>query len=307
MYRKLFGVLAVAATLAGCDQGPSGPNQAGTLSVLLTDAPGDFKKAVVTIDQVYLQAGEGEEDGAGRVVLMNTPATVNLLDLRNVATNLVKDATVPGGTYSQLRLVISGGYIEVEQEDGSTKVYASSPEYAQAQGVTASGSLQMPSYAQSGLKIDLPGGAVSVDGDQQILLLDFNVAESFGRRAGGSGMWVMTPVIKASDLTLTSAVEFSLRTAEGVTLPSVAGTGVTLANFGASLDKSGDVLVENFQDVNGTFQVTFRFLTPGTYPVSFVEPQGVNATLDSAFPASVTTTSGVTFRQAFTITAAALE
>lgn len=307
MYKKLFTALALAATVVGCDRGPSGPQQAGTFSVLLTDAPGDFEKAVVTIDQIYLQAGEGEEEGAGRVVLMNTPTTVNLLDLRNVAAELVKDATVPGGTYSQLRLVISGGYIEVEQADGSTKIYASSPAYASAQGVVASGSLQMPSFAQSGLKINLPGGSVKVDGDQQILLLDFNVAESFGHQAGQSGKWVMTPVIKATDLSLTSAVQFTLGTAEGVTLPTVGEKQITLGDFQATLDKSGDVLVESFREVNGTFQVTFRFLSPGTYPVTFVEPEGVSVTLNSAFPASVTTTSGGTVRQAFTITQATLE
>jgi hypothetical protein len=307
MYRKLFTALALVAVVAGCEQGPSGPQQTGTFSVLLTDAPGDFAKAVVTIDQVYLQAGEGEGEGPGRVVLMSTPTTVDLLELRNVATDLVRDATVAGGTYSQLRLVISGGYIEVEQADGSTRIYASSPAYAAAQGVTANGGLQMPSFAQSGLKINLPGGAVKVDGDHQILLLDFNVAESFGKQAGQSGQWVMTPVIHASDLSLTSAVEYSLSTAEGVTLPTVGEKQLTLADFQAMLDKNGDVLVENFRDVNGVFKVTFRFLMPGTYPVSFLNPDGLKVNLNADFPTSVTTTSGGTFRQAFTITQAVLE
>jgi hypothetical protein len=307
MYRKLVTAIAIAATLAGCDRGPSGPHQPGSLSILLTDAPGDFVKAVVTLERIYLQGGGGEGESGGRVVLMETPTTVDLLELRNVAIDLVEDATVPGGTYGQLRLEISGGFIEVEQADASTRIYASSPAYAAAQGVTASGSLQMPSYATGGLKIVPPGGALKVDGDQQILLLDFSVAESFGKQAGQSGQWVMTPVIRASDFGLSAAVEFSLSLADGVTLPAVGEPAITLADFQASLDKSGDVLVENFQEVDGTFKVTFRFLTPGSYPVAFVAPTGVEVTLDPTFPANVSVTSGSTTRQSFTITGAVPE
>lgn len=304
---KLLFLATSALLLGACDSGTLG-SDSGRLSILLTDAPGDFKTAVVTIDQVYLQAGEGENEGPGRVVLMDEPTTVNLLDLQNVALDLVKDKVVPSGTYSQLRLVISGGYIEVEQADGSTRVYASSPDYASANGVTAGGSLQMPSFAQSGLKINLPGGALRVDGDQNILLLDFKVAESFGQQAGQSGSWVMTPVIQATDLGLTSAVELSLATAEGVTLPTVNNKQVTLADFAASLDKGEtEPFVASFAEVDGVFKVTFRFLTPGTYPVDFVVPAGVNVTLDTTFPFQATTTSGNTLRQAVKITEASAQ
>jgi hypothetical protein len=299
--------LVLLTALVGCEFGASGPAQPGTFSILLTDAPGDFHEAVVTIDQIYLQSGEGSEDG-GRVVLMDEPVTTDLLTLRNKVETLVEDEIVPGGTYSQLRLVISGGYIEVEQEDGSTKIYASSPQYAAANGVDYDGSLQMPSYDASGLKIDLPGGAVTVDGDQTILLLDFNVAESFGHQAGASGLWVMTPVIHATHLEMTGSVEFSLSLGDEVELPTVGDDQITLADFSATLDKNGDVLTESFVEHDGTFKVNFYYLDPANdFDVSFVAPEGVSVTLDPEFPATVSVSSGATFRQAFVITEATLD
>lgn len=309
MFKKqFFAALALLVALGGCDQGSSGPAEAGKLSVLLTDAPGDFERAVVTIDAIYLQ-GNGGSDEKGRVNLMEAPITVDLLELRNEVLDLVTEEVLPGGTYSELRLVISGGYIEVveaEDADGNptvTRIYASSPQYAAAQGVSAAGELQMPSFAQSGLKIKLPGGAVRVDGDQTVLLLDFNVAESFGRVAGQSGKWVMDPVIHASDFELAGGVEFTLALAEGVTLPTVAGKLLTLADFQVSLDKDGDVLTETFVARDGTLRVNFYFLTPGTtYPVAFIEPAGLGVKLDAEFPETVSVTSGSTYRKTFTIT-----
>jgi hypothetical protein len=306
--------LLLTGALAGCDG--TGPERPGSFSIMLTDAPGDFARAVVTIDHVYLQGSGGDADPpGGRITLMDTPVTVDLLELRNEVMALVEDVTVPGGTYGQLRLVISGGFIEVidaEDADGNpaqTRIYASSPAYAAAQGVTADGSLQMPSFAQSGLKLNLPGGAARVDGDQTILLLDFNVAESFGQQAGASGQWVMMPVIHVSDFALTGSVRFDLSLGEGVELPEVEGEQLTLADFQATLDRDGDLITESFEAANGTHRVTFGFLPPrgAAYPVELLVPAGITVTLEPAFPAGVTITSGALQEHAFVITAVELE
>src|SRR5690606_8737884 len=117
----------------------------------------DFEHAIVTIERVELLRN-GNDDDNSVVVLRDEPATVDLLTLQNEVMVLVGETAVPGGNYSQMRLVISEGLIEVEQADGSTRVYASSDEFAASQGFTADGRLQMPSFAQSGLKINLPAG-----------------------------------------------------------------------------------------------------------------------------------------------------
>ena len=190
----------VVAPLAACSD--STAPEPGRISLLLTDAPGDIRTAVVTISQIYLQ-GNGDEEAppqSGRVVLREDDVTVDLLTLADQTMSLVDDVEVPGGRYAQLRFVITGGYIEVEQADGSTRIYASSPTYdGLPEGAQVHGTLIMPSLAQSGLKVSFPGG-FDVDGDLQTLLIDFDVAQSFGQQAGSSGSWVMHPVITAEDV-----------------------------------------------------------------------------------------------------------
>src|SRR2546423_370663 len=104
----------------------SDSTSAGTtkVSLLLKDAAGDVKAAVVTISEIDLQGSGGGQ------VLLSAPVTVDLLTLASSTSQLVKDAVVPSGTYSQLRFIITGAYIEVENSDGSTSIYASSPDYS---------------------------------------------------------------------------------------------------------------------------------------------------------------------------------
>jgi len=128
-------------------------------------------------------------------VLMSDPVTTDLIDLSNSTAVLVDGEAVPAGTYSQLRFVITGGYVEVENADGSTSIFASSPTYAGLPaGAVVAGQLQMPSMGQSGLKVDFPPTDLEINEDQD-LLVDFDVSQSFGHEAGNSGKWVMHPVI----------------------------------------------------------------------------------------------------------------
>ncbi len=173
--------------------------QSGKLSLLLTDAPGDVVKAVVTIDQIYLQPSE--ESDAGRIILRDEDVTTDLLTLVDSTQSLISDVVIPAGSYSQLRFVISGAYLEVEGEEaGTTTIYASSPTYAGLPvDAVVGGELQMPSFAQSGLKVQLPSDALVIGDDESVtLVVDFDVAQSFGKAAGASNRWVMTPVLKGT-------------------------------------------------------------------------------------------------------------
>jgi len=287
---RIFGFALATAALAGCSDS-QGPGTA-QFSVKLTDAPGPFTAAVVTISEVSLM-GSG-----GKVTLSSTPTTVNLLDLQNATLDLVKDAVVPTGTYQELRLVITGGYVQLT--DGT--IYASSPTYAGLpQGATVTGQLQMPSFAQSGLKVTLPASALDVTGPQKIVLIDFNVSQSFGQDAGNSGLWVMHPVIQGADIQTTGSVAVSLTLGNGVTLPQVNGTQITLADFSATLGGETQAL-----DANG--QATFQFVVPGTYPLSFTGPAGVTFVTDpvatTATPIQVVVASGQAASASATITSA---
>ncbi len=189
-YAKRAGtwLCLVAAAACGDSQGPS----TTSLSVKLTDAPAPFQAAVVTIAQVYLQ-GTG-----GRTVLSDETKTVDLLQLQNATTDLVKDVEVPSGTYGQLRIVVTGGYVRLD--DGT--IFASSPDYAGLPpDAQVSGELQLPSYAQSGIKVNFAMEPLTITGAEKVLLVDFDASQSFGQEAGQSGRWVMTPVITGAELT----------------------------------------------------------------------------------------------------------
>jgi hypothetical protein len=307
--RRLFLALATLglAGAAACSDASTSNAANGKITVLLTDAPGDFKTAVVTISQVYLQSGEGED--GGRVILRDTPITTDLLTLANSTADLVKDATLPAGTYAQLRFVITGGYVEVENADGSTSIYASSPTYeGLPAGAQVAGSLQLPSFAQSGLKVQLPEGGVKIDGEQKVVLVDFDVSRSFGKAAGGSGQWVMSPVLTATSFATTGGVSVTLAKADGVTLPSINNTPITLGQFKAVLE-TGDGTKEELAltDANndGIFEGTFLYVLPGDYTVDFVAPSdSVQFTTTPARPIAVVVGSGSSASVAAVLTAA---
>ena len=307
---SLTARLALAAVTMGAllTSGCSDTTRAGAgrLSILLTDAPGDVHKAVVTISQIYLLRSGG--DGS-RLVLRSDPITTDLLTLANDTKVLVEDAVVPAGTYSELRFVVTGAYVEAENADGSTGIYATSPDYpGLPAGAAVAGALQMPSFAQSGLKVKLPGDAVTIEGEQKVLLVDFDVAQSFGRQAGQSGQWVMHPVVTATDFDATGSLAVRLERAASVTLPTVDGAAVTLGDFSASLTSAGggtEVLPLTDVDADGVFAANFRFLAPGSYTVAFVPPAGVTAaTTTPATPASLSIASGQAATAAFTLTGA---
>jgi hypothetical protein len=316
----LSALLCAMLAVAGClDSNATGLDSEATglefhafsfpkgLTLLLTDAPGDFKSAVVTISEIYF-AGGGNN---GRVSLLDDPVTVDLLELQNDISTLVAGADVAPGSYSQLRMVITGGYIEVEGANGSSTIYASSPSYAGLPaGKTATGTLQMPSFGSSGLKIDLPGGKLEVGEGSTVVLIDFDVKQSFGHQAGNSGKWVMHPVIKATDATFGGNVVARLQLASGVTLPTLNGQQLTLGSFSAKLTPAagGTARTASFTDANGdgVFEAMFKGLVPGNYGLEYVFPAGVIVGLSATPPITVTVASNQTATHTAAVTSAAL-
>jgi hypothetical protein len=292
------GFVAAGALLGACSDATSG--SAGRVSILLTDAPGDFKSAVVTIDEVYLQ-GDG-----GRVVLRSEPWTGDLLELATATTELVTDAEVPPGSYQQLRFVVSGGYVEVEGSDGASRFFATSGYDHLPAGVQAEGTLHMPSYSTSGLKVKLPGDAMTVTDGQRVVLVDFDVSRSFGKEAGNSGRWVMSPVLEATDFGFSGNLRVTLANPQNVVLPSLNGTALTLGAAQAVLSNgSGSEEKVAFTDENGdgSWEANFRYLVPGQYTLTVAAPTGATFTTNPV-SASVTVNSGAESSQAFALTAA---
>ncbi|MBA3892932.1 MAG: DUF4382 domain-containing protein [Gemmatimonadales bacterium] len=192
--RRSAAALAVAlAALAACGDG-AGPGETTALSLKLTDAPGDIQHAFVTITEINLMGSDG------KVVLRDTPFTADLLTLAGTTADLVTDADVPSGTYTGLRFVISGACLAVENESGGSDIYTTAGYDSEPCGGAATGVLQAPSFAQSGLKVTLDANALVILGPKKILLVDFDVQQSFGRVAGQSGRWVMHPVVTGGEI-----------------------------------------------------------------------------------------------------------
>jgi hypothetical protein len=191
LLRSTLVAVAAAFTLAGCDSTNS--SGSGRVTLHLTDAPGDVLAAVVTVSAVRLQGDDGS------VGLLDAPFTTDLLDLAGTTAVLAEDVEEPNGRYREIRFIITGGYVEIDNGDGTSSFFASSPNYAGLPiGVTSPGQLQMPSFGSSGLKVKLPGNRLEIDDDDHVILVDFDAAQSFGHAAGNSGKWVMHPVIIAT-------------------------------------------------------------------------------------------------------------
>lgn len=286
--RRSSLVAALACALAGVACADNGGDITtggdARMSVLLTDAPGDFAQARVTIDEIALVGGAASEEdaGAGRIILRETPWSGDLLELQNEVAELVDQAVVPAGHYSELRFVISGGCIEVERD--AERAFEGGDVYA-TDGYTecgaADGRLQMPSFAQSGLKVKLPGGGVDLTSDEKILLVDFVVSESFGQQAGASGMWVMHPVIHATDVELSGTLDVEIALADSVTPPDSAAA----ADLELALDGEAGVAPQDGQ-------VSFLYLVPGTYSLDLIRPDSAVIETDPELPLEVTVTGG---------------
>ena len=193
----LVTLLVIVLAAPACDDsgGPAGAGDPTSVTVLLTDAPGDVVHAWVDIGEVYLQGGDGEEDDTGgRVTLFAGPS--GPLDLMELIDDVAELASVviPSGRYGQLRVVLEGAAIELE----SGEVYAT--DGFDLPGILpVTGELVCPSCSTSGFKVLLQGRELDLLDAEELLVLDFDAGESFAKEAGMSGRWIVTPVIKLFD------------------------------------------------------------------------------------------------------------
>jgi len=149
-------VLSLALVLAACDDSTTDLAGNGQVRVMLTDAPSDYLDvAEVCISQVYLQGSdddeEAEEEGeeaenGGRTVLwdkLDGPAQCfDLLELQGVSAEIT-ETDVPAGTYHQLRFIV----------ESATVTLAAG--YTFSDGESTTMDLQVPSGAQTGIKVNL--------------------------------------------------------------------------------------------------------------------------------------------------------
>lgn len=304
-------LLAALLTTAFACSDPSG-SETAQVSLVLTDAPGDVDSVWVEIDEIYLQGG------GGRVTLLSPGdaeglGLVELTQLAGTTLDLVTDVTIPAGNYGQLRFVIDGAVLETE--DGDVFTYNATHPH----GATATGSLTCPSCSTTGIKVLLPGDVANLEGGSHILLLDFDVSQSFGHPTGMTTGWVMHPVIRGAELQFSGAVHGTVDVARDVggnplvTIPECpAGTPRDITSFVPEAvaetltDDLGDPLRAT-TSVASDSTFSFPYLHPDQYDLGFVANIDFGPdtlTFGATAPGIVAVTDGASLDVSYTITSA---
>lgn len=216
--------------------------------------------------------GDDDDDNNGPwVVIFEGEKVFNLLDLRNGRTDLLADAEVPAGDYSQMRLVVTEG--ELTLNDGRTFL------------------LTVPSGAQSGIKLHFD--FTVEDGEETQLLLDVDLSRAFTPIPGG----------QIEDPSTIRNFHFSpslaMRLINILEAGSIAGTVTTLVEDVAT--PLENVVVTAYVDdeevtstasaADGTYLL--GGLTTGTYRVEFSLVGYDDAVVSDVSVAAEQTTSGV--------------
>lgn len=171
------GMALAVGLVSGCGNGSTGVEDAGRMTVLLTDAPFPFDlvaEANVVIERVDVVGEFGVE------TIAEGEQTFNLLDLQNGVTAQLATASLPEGPIEQIRLIVSEASVVLIDE--------------------TTFDLVVPSGAQTGIKILTPNVEVSA-GAETTTTLDMDVSDSFivqgdpDTPAGIQG-FIFTPVVR---------------------------------------------------------------------------------------------------------------
>jgi hypothetical protein len=267
--------MVLALLVAACSDATNG--ETAVVSLALTDNPGDVESVWVDLGEIYLQGG----GAPGRVSLLSEDEAdalglIELTELAGTTLDLVSDVEISAGNYGQLRFVIDGAVLETEQGDVFT-LNATHPD-----GLAATGSLTCPSCTDTGIKVLLPGEVADLGAGAHLIVLDFDVSQSFGHPTGQPTEWVMHPVIRGAELGFTGNVSGTVdveRDANGdplVIIPECpAGTPRDLTAFvpravaQTLTDDLGDPVTATAV-VAGDGSFSFPYLHPDGYDLGYV-------------------------------------
>lgn len=254
----------ILAACGGSDSDPVvSPAAPGTLRVALADAPAcGYDEVNVTVERVRVhQSGSAADEAGGwSEVVLNPVKRVNLLSLTNGVLEELGATTLPAGTYTQLRLVLSS--------NNATTPMANS---VLPTGGTET-ALVTPSGQQSGLKINTQ---INVASSQLTdVVLDFDACKSVVV-AGNSGRYLLQPVLSILPRVATTGLAV-----EGYVTGAIASGSTSV-----SLQQGGVVARSTAPDANGKF-----LLSPvpaGTYDL-VITASGLVTSIVTGVPVAAT-------------------
>ncbi len=257
MINKKLGLLALAclmAILTGAVCIPWGPTPMGTLRVVITDKAYPFEyisEAIVTVTRVEVRQGdvEDEDDDSFVTIFDDSEGTeFNLIELQNGETDLLAEAEVPVGTYTQMRLVISSGQVTLTNDETFN--------------------LTVPSGSTSGIKLNATFEVT--EGQITQLLMDFDLSRAFDVIPGSA----VDNIDDIEDFRFSPSLQGAIRVVQTAATGQIAGVVTAAATTDpiawsavTAYDATSTEVATTATDENGVYLLVG--LPAGTYAVEF--------------------------------------
>ncbi len=257
--RSLFGLVAVFALMAGCDDGSSGPTERGSSRILLTDDPFPYHRVSrvdLYIVSVSASLSPDTLSPGGAFVTVATPnRRINLLALQGGLTDELGQVTLAPGAVKAVRMVIDTDSSSITLTNGQVLTSSSTP------GIDWQSSAGRPV-----LNALIHEQILVPDSGAEIVLV-YDVGEAFippqvlDSTSTDSG-FIFSPVLRAAD---------GLRTGSIAGTVVAGGGGAPVANASLQLFLGVPGTPENTwprfgtarSDATGAFR--FAFVTPSSH------------------------------------------
>jgi hypothetical protein len=219
IYPVFFSLVILLA--AACNKEENGQSN---ITVLMTDAPGNYTAVMIDIQRVEVTG-----DGGDAIILSTNAGIYNLLDFANGVNTIIATGDLLPGTISQIRLIL--GPNNTVTVDGVVHP------------------LNTPSAEQSGLKIQVH--RVFEPGVSYSILLDFDANQSVVEL--GNGGYNLKPVIRVIDQAISGSIKGSITPIGVIATVTAESDGIS---FTSVTNASGYFLVSGLPAGNYDLTVT---------------------------------------------------
>ena len=169
MKKILFLVILATVIIQGCNN--HDVDGTGTLSVRLTDAPAEYEKVLIDLQELRINVSGDDEEGGWQTLELDTIGQIDLLMLTDGNDILLTEEELPIGNIAQMRMILgSNNQIVVNGETHE---------------------LATPSAEQSGLKFNIHANIE--EGQTYRMWIDFDAEKSIVEK--GNGTYSLKPTI----------------------------------------------------------------------------------------------------------------